>query len=577
MNSINPKELALHLGIYLIIILVIALKFFPKKSINLYQERGKSFMWIFISAGMFTSIFNFSSDLLFLEAVAEKGFSGLWLLSSGIFAIGFSPILFGPFWSKLKLSTENEFCLFRYSGNGAKALQIFRAIYLGCIVVPLLISFHLLAFQKFSSLLFGWNPKEALSAIIICLSILLFKNSFRQEVRINTLNGIIQIIAMFIVFYYSIQLIDGSFINFWSHFKENNSELINIFPSHDQTKGENDLWVFLLLQWWSISILDNSNVSAHRFMSINSSWKTFLAIFLPTFLFFGISFIRSIVFDTYISTHPHWADNINTSLLEMYLKFIPELLKPIVIIALLMAFINGIEELFNWGSSMLNFDLYKGYINKTASDNHYKYSGYAIMFLLLFIGSTISNWQDSFLRLIKFFFSISAGVGPAFIARWFWWRMNAWAQLSAMLSSLLYAVLYNYLITNSTIFYEFTTNTSSTLHISDFYTKLIILSLSVIFTWIITALFTPKDNNDTLQKFYTTVQPGGFWPWANKNDNLILLKKICWILLFSLANITIVIGGWILKYHNLTLGSLLILTSIIIFISGVFKIKKILQ
>lgn len=576
MNNIHITQSTIIWGIYLMVILFLTIRFFPKKSINLYQERGKSSLWILISLGMFTSIFNFSSDLIFLEATAKDGFSGLWLLSSGIFAIGFSPILFGPFWSKLKLSTENEFCVFRYSGTGAKALQIFRATYLGFIVVPILISFQLLAFQKFTSILFGWTSQESFYVTISLLGVLLLKNSFSQEVRINTLNGFIQLSAMFLVLYFSLSSIDIPLFDFWKQFKIEHTELIKLVPQGNHQNNTNDLWVFLLIQWWSISILDNSNINAHRFMSISSSWKSFLAIFLPTFIFLGISFIRSIVFDSYVSSHPNWIVNIYDSLLGMYTYNIPLYFKPIIALALLLAFITSLEELFNWGSSMLNYDLYKGYINTKAADKHYKYSGYLFMFILLLIGSVISIYQNSFLPLIKFFFSISAGVGPVFIARWFWWRVNAWSQLSAMLCSLVYTLIYDFCNDHFLSFKNVTLALSDLLNISDFYTKLIILTLSVIATWVTVAYLCPSDKVENLKKFYSVVKPGGIWPWDTRKDNKVLAKKILWVILFAIANFTIVLGGWILKFQNHLYGLFLIVISILIFFIGVVRLKRII-
>jgi hypothetical protein len=178
--------------------------------------------------------------------------------------------------------------------------------------------------------------------------------------------------------------------------------------------------------------------------------------------------------------------------------------------------------------------------------------------------------------LIKFFFSISAGVGPVFIARWFWWRVNAWCQLSAMLSSLVYTLIYDFCTNHFITFKNFTITLSDALNISDFYTKLIILTFSVIITWITVAYLTPSDKIQNLKKFYSAVKPGGIWPWNTEKDNKVLAKKILWIFLFAIANFTIVLGGWILKFQNHLIGLFLIVFSIAIFFIGVVRLKRII-
>jgi Na+/proline symporter len=121
---------------------------------------------------------------------------------------------------------------------------------------------------------------------------------------------------------------------------------------------------------------------------------------------------------------------------------VPDVLKPLVLLGFFGMFITTAESLLNWGASFLTMDAYKIYVYPKASDRNIRLISFASMFVLSLLAMFFAHQIDSLQSLVKITFSIAAGVAPVYILRWIWFRINAWSQLSAMLSSAVFTLVY---------------------------------------------------------------------------------------------------------------------------------------
>src|SRR5690606_6814859 len=126
---------------------------------------------------LFAINFSISTPLLYSGVLHTEGASGMWLYWCVILISGFVPFVFAPLWAKLNFITDNQFVLFRFSGKGAKALHLFRAIYVGWFIVAFLVGLQLLTFLKVLVFFTGFDKTYALLGLSAILLILSLKNT----------------------------------------------------------------------------------------------------------------------------------------------------------------------------------------------------------------------------------------------------------------------------------------------------------------------------------------------------------------------------------------------------------------
>ena len=175
--------------------------------------------------------------------------------------------------------------------------------------------------------------------------------------------------------------------------------------------------------------------------------------------------------------------------------------------------------------------------------------------LIIGISGMIIAWYNThLLGLQKFIFSMGAGVGPVFVLRWFWWRINAWSQFTAMLSSLIFAVSWDLAYGSSITFHSFVDLKLDMLDLSYFAFKLLCLTVIVTLGWLLVTFLTPPDDRDTLEKYMDQVQPYGFWPFKSSGKRRIKKQTILLLLIYPVISISPFLIIWLFKFGSIPLA-----------------------
>ena len=326
--------------------------------------------------------------------------------------------------------------------------------------------------------------------------------------------------------------------------------------------------VFFLVQWWSINVLDGGGHEAQRFMTARTPKNAFKVAILPI-IFITIVFIfRSIIFDAGILLHKTnsgfiplangTADN-EAYFVGLFANILPDGLHALAFIAFLVGFVTCYESFLNWGSGFVSVDFIHTYIEKQASEKQKVLHSYLVMFLITITALLIAYYNQYMLGLQKFIFSMAAGVGPVFILRWFWWRINAWSQLSAMLSSLVYTVTFDLLYKYSIGFHNSFDHLLAQWNFSYYPLKLLILTVLVTITWLVVTFLTKPDNKEHLKKYIEKVKPSGCWPKGFKVQKGISNKKIFLLLIYALVSILPFVFVWGFKFYSVAISLVLII------------------
>ena len=474
--------------------------------------------------------------------ILDNDFSGIWIIWSALIGGAFGKVFFAHLWYKLPVKTENELILFRFSGKGAKILHAFRSIYVGGIVAPLGLSMAFVAFGRIVSMLLGFDFSVSILVILCFIIVSTFFNSLRQRLKLDVIYLIFFLISLAITIFYLTKNL-GNFISI-SEIVKSYDYNFNLIPKTG-TIAFGSFLVFVLIQWWSAGIIDMPDINGQKIMAAKNINTVSKSIILPT-MFMSVLMII-------ILTIPFYSLKMDNSLLvvgsgelafvSIFKYAIPQKLYFVVIIFFFLPFLSSVNNTQNWSASLLVQNFYKYHINKQATKQKLSNIGIFTMIVIIIISAIIAIFSDSILDIFKYLLAITAGVGPVFILRWYWHRINAWSQLSAMVLSLIYPNVYEILFINSSIFKNFIETLMINSGFEYFPLKIILLSIAVISSWLfVTFLTKPTDEEITL-KFVSTVKPGGFWK-SEQKGKVFFVKRLLVALFLTFADFTFYYTYW---------------------------------
>ena len=459
--------------------------------VSIFRSTKKT-NWLVAGLSMFMLFASTDSAQLYSGLIYNKGISGLWLLWAAMLSIAVVPIVFAPLWSKLDFITDNQFILFRFSGKGAKVLHQFRAIYVGGIVVAFSLSFQTIAFSRILQIFFDISTNQSLLITGGLLSAFALKNSFANKFNTDLFHALIYFTSIIVSYYYLSEYSGGLSVAI-EDLRQNAPEKLSLFPSTDNKEFLYAIFVYLGVQWWSASLFDGGGAEMSRYTASGTRWGAIKVGLSPILLgIIVILVLISMSLMSFVNLLPN--QNGELVMIEAIFHNVPDSLGPLILLGFFALFITTAESVMNWGASFITVDFYKGYIAKEKSGGHYARFSFLIMLFLSLISLVFSLYIDSLESLIKIVFSISAGVAPVFIIRWFWMRINAWSQLAAMISSGVYTLIFYVVQDHFQHFFE-----QSVLQSYEW--RLIIVTILTSITWLVVTFLTPKDDNQTIERF----------------------------------------------------------------------------
>ncbi len=551
---------------YFCLIIGLSVLFRAKRFAEMFGELKKP-SWIILAASLLMIEWSPMTDMMSMGLIIDNGYSGIWMLKSRFWLAGVPAILYATMWSRLKVQTDNELIRLRFSGRSGVTLHVFRAIFLSIFVIPFIAAFFILALIKFFETLYVHQLIDPKVAVTLVILLLVLKNSFHQKIRTDAVNAVICITAPLIICFFLFKAFGGAG-NVYDSLRMNFGSKVDLIPSFDSDgTALSDFLVFIFIQWWSVYIVDNSDPNAQRHLQARSQFAAFKTLFIPILITSVMFMFVSTIWDCGLLEYKNniYGDIDKEALyLHVALKYLPDGFKAIVVIAILFSFITTLESIINWGGALLTVDIMKKYLHKKGTDREYRVIAFLSMFLVAVISIFFAFNSESLIDLQKFIFSISAGVAPVFMLRWFWWRINAWTQISAMVSSLVYTVVFDSLYAHQTGFKIYIDMISSELSMSVYAFKLIILTLLVVATWLLVMYNTPPDDKEHLREFIELTGTGGLWPGDIRQSGYDLLKRIRLCLIFAATYILPYFFIWQFKFGSVSVGWMLFCTFILL-------------
>jgi SSS family solute:Na+ symporter len=537
---------------YLAITLVLGLYFrrSSTKSSEDYFVSGRKASWWLAGTSMVATTFAADTPLLVAGLVYTQGVAGNWIwwafLPSGMMTV----FLFARLWRRSGLMTDVQFAEMRYSGKPAAFLRGFRAIYLGllmnCLILgwvtkaminivgttlgPTMQTWHLLgvvsgALSRVFGPVFTGTDGQAL---IICIFFLIpFTGLY---VSLGGLSGVLWtdmfqfVLKMGIVIaiaYYAVRAVGGmqSMIDQIGALRATNggSDPLAFLPDFSQAFTSDTLWtlpvitfaVYLGVQWWAFwypgAEPGGGGYIAQRIFSARDERQGLFSVLWFNIAHYALrpwpwilTALAAIVLYPGLQ-HPE------TSYMMIVNDHVPHALRGIIVAGFLAAFMSTIATQLNWGTSYIVEDFYRRFLVRHASERHYVHISQLVTVLLVILTGYVSAQLASIRSGWQIVLQVGAGTGSVYMLRWYWWRINAWSEISAMITALVltlalhWETLAHTLVGRPTIF----TGSDTVL----FAKNVLTTTLATTIVWVVVTFLTEREPDSILLSFYRKVRP----------------------------------------------------------------------
>ena len=470
---------------------------------------GRNMPWWLLGVSMVATTFSTDTPNLVTDLVRQNGVSGNWVWWAFLLTGMLTVFVYAKLWHRSGVLTDIEFYELRYSGKAAAFLRGFRALYLGLVFNVLVMGAVSLAAVKFGEIVLGWPGW--LTLLIACSITLSY----------STLGGLKAVIITDFV-QFSLAMVGSIWAMIYILGLEQIGGLSNLITHANVVDklalipdlSDPDIWVPILLvplavQWWAsyypgsepggggyiaqrmFSAKDEKNaVSATLFFNVAHyalrPWPWILIALSSLIVFPELSDIQ----DAFPNLSP---DKLGHDVAyPAMLTLLPTGLLGLVAASLIAAFMSTMSTQLNLGASYLVNDFYQRFIKPDASEKHLVNVGRLFTVISIILGGGLGLFLTSAGQAFDLLLMIGAGTGMIYILRWFWWRINAYTEIVAMVSSLCIAFYFNF-INQSFPGWE----------------KIVIGAILTTVVWVVATYFTPPDDEETLQNFVKKVNPGG--------------------------------------------------------------------
>jgi SSS family solute:Na+ symporter len=438
---------------FMALILYIGLSYAKSGSQNLesFFLGGRNLPWYIAGLSMVATTFAADTPLAVTEIVGQKGIAGNWLWWSFLAGGMLTTFFFAGLWRRSGVLTEAELVELRYSGPEAKVLRGFKAVYLGVFMNLAILAWVNVAMISILQGVLGITPEAAFWYTALLMLVTALYSSVSGLKGIAMTDAIQFFVAMAGCIILAVLVLQAPAIGGLSGLKTQinniNPRIMNFLPTvGDQpsvgTFGLSVMAFFAYagVQWWSAwypgAEPGGGGYIAQRMMSTRSDKESIYAT-----LFFQIAHycIRPwpwiIVGLAALVLYPELpAESAKLGYVYAMRDFLPAGLKGLLLVAFISAYMSTISTQLNWGSGYVINDLYQRFINKDATDKHYVMASRVMTIVLMILGLYMSTFINSISGTWEFIMQCGAGLGLVLILRWYWWRINAWSEISATIA-----------------------------------------------------------------------------------------------------------------------------------------------
>ncbi len=487
------------IGAYCALAVAIGVYFSKRASANIgeFFIAGRNLPWWIAGTSIVATTFAADTPLVISGLVRTQGIAGNWLWWNVLMGSMFATFFYARLWRRANIITDVELIELRYAGRPAAILRgslaLYRSILLNCITIGWVMQ----AMVKISGAFLPW-PKAVLIPVALGL-VLLYSvlSGFWGVVMTDFLQFIIAMIGSIALAAISMARVGGA-----AALKQKlleipggTAEALGFLPHIGA--GQMALFTFVVyigVQWWATGNAEGGGYIAQRLFStkderhsvLASLWFTFAHYALRPWPWILVGLASMVVFVDLPDPESAYP--------KMMMEFLPVGLRGLMVASLFAAFMSTMDTQLNWGASYLINDFYRRFIRKNASERHYVTASRIAMVVIAIVGGTVAYFTQSIAGAWRFLFTLTCGVGLVLLLRWYWWRINAWSEISALFTSGVVATVLN-------LWSRFSGSDLFALRLA------ITTGISTV-VWVTVTFLTSPVPEEHLKNFYRRVRPG---------------------------------------------------------------------
>ena len=557
------------IAVYFLISIVIGLHFTRRagKSTDEYFLGGRSIPWWLAGVSIVATTFSSDTPLLVTGITARGGIAGNWVWWAFVLSGMLTVFFFARLWRRANVMTDVEFTTIRYSGKAADFLRIFRAVYLSVPINAIVTGSVTLGMVKILKATIGIDEWVA---VLVCFGITSLYSTlggFMGVLWTDFFQFFLAMVGSIGLSYYSVRAVGGlSAIpeGLERHYGGSAESILSFIPH-----GESaylpllTLAVFLTVQWWAVwypgAEPGGGGYVAQRMFAAKDEKSSLLATLSFNVLHYTLRpwpwILTALASMIYFAGNAEIQADPEFGYVKMIVTVLPVGWRGILVAAMLAAYMSTVATQLNWGASYMVNDVYRAYLKKGASERHYVLASRVASVLIMMLTGLVALRLGKVTRALDILLSIGAGTGLVLILRWYWWRINAWSEISAMIAAAAVSLSLQYFVGPQGF------GLSDNQHDAQlfFAYSLLITTAVVTLVWLAVTFFTKPTDDATLVAFYRRTRPSlkGWEPIArlapdvkaNDGAGVRLVQWVlgCAMIYFSLFGVGAIIFGQYLR------------------------------
>jgi Na+/proline symporter len=504
---------------WIIVVVAITISFVPAillakragTSTAEFFTSGRAAPWWLVGVSMVATTFSTDTPNLVTNLVREGGVASNWVWWAFLLTGMLTVFFYARLWRRSGVLTDLEFYEIRYTGKPARFVRGFRSLYLGLFFNCIIMAAVNLAAAKIANVILGWPMWQTL-LICAAINVAFAATSGLWGVLVTDFIqfGIAMAGSLAAAFFALRQPGIGGLSGLIASV---DVKTLNLLPDFsDWTLTLTVLIIPLTVQWWSVwypgAEPGGGSYIAQRMLASRSEADALKGTLFFSFAHYAVRpWPWIVVALASIIVYPELSDisaafpHVDQRLIghdmayPAMLRFLPAGFLGLMVAGLLSAYVSTISTHLNWGTSYLVHDFYRRFMNSSASENHYVMVGRAVTAFLMIAAAGLTFVLDTARASFELLMSVGAGTGLLYLLRWFWWRINAWSEIAAMVSSFVIALGF---------FIAGKNDAAVPVHVS-----LLITVAATTVVWITVTFMTRPTDRSTLVAFYRLVRPAG--------------------------------------------------------------------
>jgi SSS family solute:Na+ symporter len=483
------------------------------KNVNEFFLSGRNVPWWLAGTSMVATTFAADTPLAVTGMVARGGIAGNWLWWNFVAGGMLTVFFYARLWRRSGVMTDIEFTEIRYAGKPAAFLRGFRALYLGIPINCIVLGWVNLAMVKILMLVLGVTRIEALGLVLglIALTSLISTLSGLWGVLVTDLfQFVLKMTMVTVLAVVAVEAVGGmdamkaklAAIDIARGAQPGgHGSVLSFIPDfHSPWMPMITFFVYIGLIWWASwypgAEPGGGGYVAQRMFSARDERNSLLATLWFNIANFAIRpWPWILVALASLILFPNLQDP-ETGYVRVMVAYLPASLRGLMLAAFAAAYMSTIATQLNWGASYIVNDFYRRFLRRHEDDRHYVRVSQWTTVLLTIVSAAITFYMTSISGAWKMLLVTGAGTGTVLLLRWFWWRINAWSEVSAMIAAFVVSVPLQTL---------FGLDTDKPV---DFAWVMIITVSATTVAWLATTFLTAPESDETLVSFYRRARPG---------------------------------------------------------------------